>query len=77
LVKLTPRPTKRVLKALQRGGWTLRRSKPGAKHYVLEHSDKPRILVIPRHSRIKKGTLGAVIKQAGLTLDEFEEMYRG
>jgi len=76
LAKLTPRPTRRVLKALQRAGWGRRTNKPGAKHYVLEHMTLPGILVVPRHPRVKKGTLSRIIKAAGLSLAEFKRLYR-
>jgi predicted RNA binding protein YcfA (HicA-like mRNA interferase family) len=75
LPKLTPRPTSRVLKALKRAGWALRADRPGSRHYVLEHLTRPGIVTVPRHPEIKKGTLGAIIKEAGLTLTEFERFY--
>jgi len=31
-------------------------------------------LTIPDHSEIAKGTLRAIIRQAGLTVDEFREL---
>lgn len=74
--KLTPRPTKRILRALRRAGWALRAVKPGTKHYVLKHHTLPGIIAVPRHALTRKKTLGAIIKQAGLTLKEFEEIYR-
>lgn len=73
--KLTGRPTNRVLKALRRAGWELR-NPPGKKHHVLEHTELPGIIVVPRHPMTKKGTLASIIKAAGLTLAEFERLYR-
>jgi predicted RNA binding protein YcfA (HicA-like mRNA interferase family) len=75
LAKLTPRPTKRVLAALQRAGWRLR-EKEGARHYVLVHAGLPGIVTVPRHAMTRKKTLGLIIKQAGLTLSQFEALYR-
>jgi len=43
---------------------------------VLEHLTLPGILVVPRHRVVKKGTLAKIIKQAGLTLAEFNKLYR-
>lgn len=74
--KLTPRPTVRILRALKRAGWSQRPSKPGASHYVLVHPEIPGIVTVPRHRETRKGTLGHIIKQAGLTLAEFERLYR-
>jgi len=75
LPKLTPRSTRRVLRALQRAGWTLR-AKTGARHHVLVHSGKPGIITVPRHPQVRKKTLGKIIKQAGLTQSQFETLYR-
>jgi len=75
LPKLTSRSTKRVLKALGKAGWTRRPINPGSRHYVLVNPDIPGILTVPRHNMVKKGTLGKIIKQAGLTLVKFEKLY--
>lgn len=75
MAKLTPRPTGRVLKALQRAGWELRPG-GGKRHHVLVHVELAGILTVPRHREIKKGTLASIIREAGLTLGEFEKLYR-
>ena len=42
-------------------------------HIILRHKDSPhRRLTIPNHKEISKGTLKAIIKEAGLTIEEFE-----
>jgi len=44
-------------------------------HIVLRKVAHPhRRLVIPDHKEISKGTLHAIIKQAGLTVEEFIEL---
>ena len=44
-------------------------------HIILRHKDPPhRRLTVPNHNEIAKGTLRAIIKQAGLTRDEFMEL---
>ena len=41
-------------------------------HIILRHKDPPyRRLTIPNHKEIAKGTLRAIIRQAGLTREEF------
>jgi len=41
-------------------------------HIILRHKDSPyRRLTIPNHREISKGTLRAIIRQAGLTREEF------
>jgi predicted RNA binding protein YcfA (HicA-like mRNA interferase family) len=44
-------------------------------HLILRQQVAPhRRLTIPDHSEIAKGTLRAIIRQAGLTVDEFREL---
>ena len=71
--KLSELPTIRVLAALRRAGWEVG---GGAKHYKLIHPTKPGALAVPWSSPLKIGTLRAIIKQAGLTVDEFHKLYR-
>jgi predicted RNA binding protein YcfA (HicA-like mRNA interferase family) len=41
-------------------------------HIILRHKDPPhRRLSVPNHKEIAKGTLRAIIRQAGLTRSEF------
>ena len=44
-------------------------------HIILRHKDPPhRRLTVPNHKEIAKGTLRAIIKQAGLTREQFMEL---
>ena len=41
-------------------------------HMILRQREAPhRRLTVPRHSELAKGTLRAIIRQAGLTVEEF------
>lgn len=43
-------------------------------HIVLRHPEEPhRRLVVPNHRTVAKGTLRALIREAGLTVEEFRE----
>ncbi|MEK6979197.1 MAG: type II toxin-antitoxin system HicA family toxin [Candidatus Micrarchaeota archaeon] len=45
-------------------------------HIILRQEKEPhRRLTVPNHREISKGTLLAIIKQAGLTREEFEMLY--
>ncbi len=45
-------------------------------HMILRQSAEPhRRLTVPNHKEIAKGTLLAIIRQAGLTREEFMELY--
>ncbi|MBI4778037.1 type II toxin-antitoxin system HicA family toxin [Candidatus Desantisbacteria bacterium] len=44
-------------------------------HIILRNEDSPyRRLTVPNHKEIAKGTLRAIIRQAGLTIEEFGEL---
>jgi len=70
-VKLPDISSARIVKVLCKFGWGLARE--GKKHTILEHPDNPFPLSIPRHRRIKRGTLRAILQLAGITIDEFRE----
>ncbi len=66
----------RVIKAFERAGWK-KRGQTGS-HVQLTKEGKPYILSIPVHKGkpIKQGLLRDQIKKAGLTVEEFLELYR-
>ena len=44
-------------------------------HIILRHKDPPhRRLTVPNHKEISKGTLRAIIRQSGLSREEFFEI---
>lgn len=62
---------KDVIKALSKIGYYVRAQK--GSHVHLRHPyRKP--LTVPNHPEIAKGTLRAIIKEAGLTVAEFLEL---
>lgn len=61
---------KRVLKALQRVGFEI--DHISGSHYILK-KDNLRTAV-PYHQTVKTGTLGAILNQCGLTIEEFIEL---
>jgi len=54
--------------ALERAGFTVRRQ--SGSHIIMSRPGSP-VLSIPNHNPIKRGTLRAIIRDAGLTVDEF------
>jgi len=69
--KLPDVSTRRVLAALRRAGWEVHE---GRKHYKLLHLTKPGALTVPRARTLKRGTLRAIIRQAGLTVEQFIDL---
>ena len=66
--------SKQLIKVLERAGFIVNRVT--GSHYVLKHPAKPNLRVtVPYHNRdLKRGTLQSIVKQAGLTNEEFLKM---
>ena len=59
-----------VVKALQKAGYE--RDRQRGSHIVLRQTASPhRRITVPVHKEVAKGTLRAIVRQAGLTVDEF------
>jgi predicted RNA binding protein YcfA (HicA-like mRNA interferase family) len=66
---------KLAVRALENAGFYIERTI--GSHYVLVHrSDASRAVTVPVHGNrdLKKGTLRAIIRQAGMTVDEFIDL---
>ena len=57
-----------VIKALSKIGFRVTRQR--GSHVVLRHEDGRRVTV-PLHNELDRGTLAAIMTQAGLTREEF------
>jgi predicted RNA binding protein YcfA (HicA-like mRNA interferase family) len=60
----------RAVKALEKAGFRILRQ--GKKHTVM--SDGTRFLTIPRNNPINAHTLGGIVRDAGLAVDEFKKL---
>lgn len=61
--------------AFERAGFQVRRRR-GA-HIIMTRPGLPETLSIPDHRELKTGTLRALIRKAGLTVERFEELLTG
>ena len=62
-----------VVKALTKAGYEQDRQR--GSHIILRQAASPhRRIVVPDHKEVAKGTLRAIIRQAGLTVDEFKAL---
>ena len=64
----------RIIKAFQKCGWQIARQK--GSHVILQKDGSDAILSVPIHAgkTVKRGTLRALIKDAGLTVAEFLDL---
>ncbi len=70
-----PRVTaKEVIKALQGAGWHHVRTTGSHKHFY--HPDRPGLVTVPDHAgeTIFPAILKSILRQAGLTADEFRKL---
>lgn len=58
-----------AIRALKKAGFRVARE---GKHTVL--TDGERILTIPRHNPVNAFTMGGIVRDAGLTIDEFRRL---
>jgi predicted RNA binding protein YcfA (HicA-like mRNA interferase family) len=63
---------RKLLKTLNKAGFKIIHQK-GSHIYLTDNKHK---ITVPRHETIKKGTLLAIIQQAGLTKEEFLKLLR-
>ncbi len=61
----------RIVKALQRDGWTIVRQR--GSHIRLQKHIKDEVLkiTVPAHNPVKRSTLSHILKQARLTVENF------
>ena len=70
---LNPLRPEEVIRALERGGFFVKRQT--GSHVILYKPGLQRPITVPMHSRaLPIGTQRAIIRQAGLTIEEFLEL---
>ncbi len=61
----------RVVRALQRAGFILRRQ---GKHISMHHPARNVVAIIPRHNPVKRSTLARILKEIDMSVEEFIEL---
>jgi predicted RNA binding protein YcfA (HicA-like mRNA interferase family) len=65
----------RLIRALERLGWRVIRSK--GSHHAVARNGRPGVVIVPMHKgTLAEGTARAILKQAALSEDEFFAVYR-
>jgi predicted RNA binding protein YcfA (HicA-like mRNA interferase family) len=59
-----------AVRALEKAGLRIARQ---GKHIVMTN-DAGRIVTIPRHNPVNAFTMGGIVRDAGLTIEEFKEL---
>ena len=63
-----------IVRALQRGGWTVVRQRGSHIRLQKRIGDELLKLTVPAHRPVKRSTLAHLLKQARLELEEFLEL---
>ena len=61
-----------VIKKLRKLGFAFRRS-TGGTHEVWWNEKTRKTCIVPHHKEVKTGTLRSIIRQAGVTVDDFSK----
>jgi predicted RNA binding protein YcfA (HicA-like mRNA interferase family) len=62
----------KAVKAFSKAGWIV--SRQTRNHVIMEKVGYSTTLSVPKHRELKRGTLRDLIKDAGLTVEEFVEL---
>ncbi len=65
-------PGSSVSEHWERAGFLVRRQ--SGSHIIMRRTDPYAMVSVPNHRAVKPGTLRKIIKDAGLTVDEFVEL---
>ncbi|PIP17269.1 MAG: hypothetical protein COX44_00775 [Candidatus Portnoybacteria bacterium CG23_combo_of_CG06-09_8_20_14_all_37_13] len=72
-MKLPTIKPKKVIQKLQKAGFVVDRQR--GSHVVLFNKQNKKFVVVAYHNKdLKKGTIRNIIKQAGLTIEEFNKL---
>jgi predicted RNA binding protein YcfA (HicA-like mRNA interferase family) len=71
VTKIPSLPYDRIIRALQRDGWTVVRQRGSHIRLQKRVGDEVLKITIPAHRPVKRSTLAHILKQARLSADDF------
>ena len=72
---LRPVPFRVVKRKLEAAGFTELPRRPGSHvKFVRRSPEETRTAIVPQHREVAIGTLRSILRQAGLTAEQFEEL---
>ncbi|MEM7807487.1 MAG: type II toxin-antitoxin system HicA family toxin [Planctomycetota bacterium] len=72
--KLPSVPSRRVIRALERAGFAVATSRGKGSHTFMWRASDQRTTNVPNHNPVKKGTLRKIVRDAGLTVEQFVDL---
>lgn len=73
-MKVPSLPYNKIIRALQRDGWTVVRQRGSHIRLQKRIGDELLKITVPAHRPVKRSTLSHILKQARLNVDEFLEL---
>jgi predicted RNA binding protein YcfA (HicA-like mRNA interferase family) len=73
-VKVPSLPYNKIIRALQRDGWTVVRQRGSHIRLQKRTGDELLKITVPAHRPVKRSTLSHILKQARLDVEEFLEL---
>ena len=67
-------PYTRIVRALQRAGWTIVRQRGSHIRLQKRIGDEVLKVTVPAHVPVKRSTLAHILKQARIDVDQFSEL---
>lgn len=64
----------KIIRALQRDGWTVVRQRGSHIRLQKQHGNEMLRLTVPAHRPVKRSTLSHILKQARLEVEQFLEL---
>ena len=65
----------RMMRALERLGWSIDRASGTSHHVLTKPGHRPITVPVKKGRTLKEGTARAILRQAGVTEDEFFDVY--
>ena len=73
-MSLKPLPYREVKRKLEAAGFEIVSQKGSHVKFIKVASDQTRTAIVPNHKEIAIGTLRSILRQAGITAEEFENL---
>lgn len=71
MTKVPSLPYSRIIRSLQRAGWTVVRQRGSHIRLQKRVGDEVLKIIVPAHRQVKRSTLAHILKEARLDVDEF------
>lgn len=71
---MKPLSYRQIKRKLEKAGFTVIQQRGSHVKFVRKSQDEVRTVMVPKHREVKVGTLRSILRHAGLTAGEFDEL---